>query len=529
MGLKLRTAAYWLLVSAALSAGIFVVADRLVRHRLLGQLAELSRPALELVAAGLAECPEPIQSCREWRQATRQLGRLLRQLKSLSLLDGAGRLIDSTDNSLRSASLWEFFASGPPTQGEVVHPCADGRCLWMTQTLPGRAEKLVAAFDLEPTFAKARALGKTLLWYAVWLSLAATLAGWLLTGRLLLWPLQRLLRQTENVSLADLELPENQGLLGSLGIALRRMSRRIQEDRERLEQQIVELKKLNRDLQVAQVSLLRSEKLASVGRLAAGVAHEVGNPISAILGYLGLLRDEQTPPEEKRDMLERIEKELERIDQVIRSLLSYSRPEKPSVVSLSPRLAAESALELIRPQKAFKTISYHLEVDERLPDCQADPALVRQVLVNLMLNALDASHPGGNLWLRTAVVRRSAEGKLQWQCTAEPLAPEAEPAWFALGELHRVRLPRDGKWLWQTGGGVVFSVVDDGCGISPEDQGKVFDPFFTTKEPGRGTGLGLAICHSAVEAMGGEIWLWSRPGVGTQVSFALPLAATGAS
>ncbi len=524
MGLKMRMAAYWLLVSAALSAGLFVVADRLARHRLLSQLAELSRPALGLVAAGLADCEEPLPQCPKWQSATRQLGRLLPQLKTLSLLDGAGRLLDSTDSALRSEALWEFFSAGPPSAGETVRPCGSGRCLWMAVSLPEREEKLVASFDLESVLAKGRALGRTLLLYSVLLSLAAALAGWLLSGRLAVWPLDKLMRQAENIQLADLELPQVANEFGSLGVALRRMSRRIQDDRVRLERQIAELERLNRDLQVAQVGLLRSEKLASVGRLAAGVAHEVGNPMSAILGYLGLLKSDDVPADEKRDMIERVENEIERIDQVIRSLLSYSRQEKPKSGPLPPRQAADHALELIRPQKTFKTISCQLEVAEGLPDCQADPALVRQVLVNVMLNALDASSTGGHLWLRAAAARRTEDGRLCWQTGSQPLEPGAEPEWFALGELHRIRLPRDGKWLETAGAGVVFSVTDDGSGIPEEDQLKVFDPFFTTKEPGQGTGLGLAICHSAVEAMGGEIWLWSRPGTGTQVSFILPLA-----
>jgi len=184
--------------------------------------------------------------------------------------------------------------------------------------------------------------------------------------------------------------------------------------------------------------------------------------------------------------------------------------------------AAESALQLIRPQKEFKNIKFRLEVDPALADCRADPALLRQVLVNLMLNALDALSAGGSLWLRAAVVERSGSG-LRWYVGKEPLSEGQSPPWFSEGDLHRLQLPRDGKWLEQNGAGLVFSVVDSGCGIPEENLSKVFDPFFTTKEPGRGTGLGLAICHSAIEAMGGEIWLWSRPGAGTQVSFILPL------
>jgi signal transduction histidine kinase len=150
-----------------------------------------------------------------------------------------------------------------------------------------------------------------------------------------------------------------------------------------------------------------------------------------------------------------------------------------------------------------------------LPQVRADPDLICQVLVNLMLNALDAVESGGHIWVRAALLERSAGGELLWP---------GDPEFFNLGEVHRIRPPEDGKAIAPGGRVVVFTVVDDGPGIAEENLTRVFDPFYTTKEPGQGTGLGLAICHSSVHALGGEIWVYAKPGSGTQMAFSLPVA-----
>jgi len=248
-----------------------------------------------------------------------------------------------------------------------------------------------------------------------------------------------------------------------------------------------------------------------VGRLAAGLAHEVGNPIAAVLGYVSMLRTERIPAEEAAEMLARVEREVERVDRIIRDLLAYSRPGRGSVAPHGLAPLVEDALGLLRPQKKWRAIGCTLELAEGLPPALVDADLLRQVLVNLLLNALDALPEGGRMWVRAAAVRREASGEVAWE--------GGPPASFALGELHAVELPRGGAGLPAGRRALVVSVTDDGPGIAPQDLPRVFDPFFTTKEPGRGTGLGLAICQSAVAGMGGELWAWSRPGVGTQLAF----------
>jgi len=386
--------------------------------------------------------------------------------------------------------------------------------------------KLSGLFALDASDKAAARITYRLLVYSALLAVVMVLLGCVLLNRLIVKPLEKLLQSADRISEGDLTflLSADRGSeLGRLGSSLSRMAQRIEEDQQRLKDQIEELKHLNRELHQAQQGLVRSEKLASVGKLAAGVAHEVGNPISAILGYVGMLRTEEIPEDEQKDILARVESEVERIDTVIKDLLAYSRPGRSDVIQITPAELIESAMLLIRPQKKFKTINFEVEVSKALPAVTADADLVRQVLVNLMLNALDVSQTGGQIWTRAAVLELDEEGEFLWATkTAKPML-ESEPEFFDSGEIHRIRPPRDGRSLTPGQRVVVFSIVDDGPGIAEGDLVRIFDPFFTTKDPGQGTGLGLAICHSAITAMNGEIWAFSRLGDGTQLAFYLPV------
>jgi len=236
-----------------------------------------------------------------------------------------------------------------------------------------------------------------------------------------------------------------------------------------------------------------------------------------------MLRSEEIPAKEQGDILARVEAEIVRIDTIIRDLLAYSRPGRSEIAPVLPSELSESALSLIRPQKKFKTVEFALDVPPGLPPVLTDADLTRQVLVNLMLNALDACGKGGHVWVRAVVMGVDDDGRLSWG-HGDAAGPE-EPGFFELGDIHAIRPPQGGsRGLSPASRVVVFCVVDDGAGIEDQNLLRIFDPFFTTKEPGRGTGLGLAICHSAISALGGEIWAYSRPGRGTQLAFYLPVA-----
>jgi len=242
----------------------------------------------------------------------------------------------------------------------------------------------------------------------------------------------------------------------------------------------------------AQSQLVRSEKLASVGRLAAGIAHEVGNPLGAIGTYLEVLRRRGADA----TVVEGLGREVDRIDHIVRSLLDYARPQEEALVPIDPCAVLQGAHALLMAQGVLRSVSSSLDVDNDVPRILGRAHLLEQVIVNLVLNAVDAA-PGGVVVLGArrstfepgrAAPRRASDAPI----TAFAREPERRPSRFdfAPGE----------------SGALVF-VADSGTGVPAEDRARVFDPFFTTKAPGRGTGLGLAIVARAVDDMGGLVWV----------------------
>ena len=387
--------------------------------------------------------------------------------------------------------------------------------------LPWASWSLRVVHAWDDTEKWAASVGRHLLLYGLTLVVGLLLFGWLMMVRLFVRPVDRLLLSADRISAGDWEFfrgAEEGSEMGRLGWAFSRMASRIEQDRRQLEGQIGQLTDLNQRLHKTQEGLIRSEKLASVGKLAAGLAHEVGNPLSAVLGYVGMLRTESIPAPEQGEMLGRVEKELHRIDSIIKDLLSYSRSSRARVAEVTPRELVESAMLLIRPQKKYKSTSVELALDASLPRVKADPEQIRQVLVNLLLNALDAVPEGGRIWVHACTAEFTPGGEITWNRSS----PGPLPSFLSPGALHVPSPPLD----WQVGAmgreWVIFSVVDSGCGIPAENLALVFEAFFTTKESGQGTGLGLAICQAVIHAVGGAIWACSEPGVGTRFSFTLP-------
>jgi two-component system NtrC family sensor kinase len=496
--------------------GLVLEHVRWAKEFLRGSCGRILELCPDLQAAGT--CPE----LSEWAARQKQAHP---SFLALSVYNPRGDLIATTDPDRASRALWDAFGAREAQEGAgqdwSIGEHAGFRMVAVAAPFGAGGGRLRGIFSLEPVDREAGRFTRSILLYAALLTVFMLFVGWVLLHRLIVRPVDRLLESADRISEGDLGflLSSDRGSeLGRLGFSLSRMARRIEEDQQRLKDQIEQLTRLNRELHQAQQGLIRSEKLASVGKLAAGLAHEIGNPISAILGYVEMLQSEVVEADEQRDVLSRVQSEVERIDTIIRDLLAYSRPGRDNVVAVGPGELVENAMSLIRPQKKSKLIKFDIEIPGELPEVQADPDRMRQVLVNLMLNALDAVEPGGRIWVRAAVLGRSLEGVLGWPGQKDP------PAFFDLGEIHRIRPPEDGKAIRPGQNVVVFTVVDDGPGIQEQNLTRVFDPFYTTTEPGKGTGLGLAICHATVQAMGGEIWVFSTPGKGTQMAFTLPVA-----
>lgn len=275
--------------------------------------------------------------------------------------------------------------------------------------------------------------------------------------------------------------------LDDLSRSLTRMTERLRADEEELRLRVAQVEQVNTELEQAQERLVRSERLASVGRLAAGVGHEIGNPIAAILGFQELLLAGDLDEAEARDFLMRMKRETERIHHVLRDLLDFARPtvERGPGSTHPPgdvREAIDDAVALCRPQKAFREVELVVNVAPELPRTVLSQERIVQAVLNLLLNAADAVPPNGG---RVEVRARLAD------------APTA-----------RVRI----------------EVEDNGSGIEESVRDTLFEPFVTTKEVGQGTGLGLAVCLGLVEAAGGTMTVEHPAERGARFVIELPCA-----
>ena len=301
---------------------------------------------------------------------------------------------------------------------------------------------------------------------------------------LIVRPLDRITRVSEQLASRSLELrapEEGAAEVVRLASALNHMAAELRVERERLVQRLRQLEQRTEELKATQAQLIHGEKLASVGRLAAGVAHEIGNPLAAILGLVELLRGGGLSVEQSGEFLARMQSETERIHRIIRDLLDFARRDPDGEgEGASAELSAvvAEAVALLRPQKLSKQVAIEVEIPEGVGRVRGAPSRLTQVVVNLLLNALDA-----------------LEGR---------------------GEV-RISARRQGDRC-------VLAVEDDGPGIAPEIADRLFEPFTTTKPVGQGTGLGLAVSLALVESMGGTIRAASRAPQGARFEVVLRVA-----
>lgn len=298
-------------------------------------------------------------------------------------------------------------------------------------------------------------------------------------------PLNRLLLAARRLE-REAELPmlgppgEKGGGLSRAAIAFERTASALSEERLRLSQKVLELERTNQELESARERLLRSERLAAVGLLAAGVAHEIGNPLGAVTGYAELAKEKllKGKAAEVGDFLTRISADARRIDAIVRDLLDLARPERVELTAVAVGPAVEDALATARAQPRFGEVGVEVELGPDVPSVRADGRRLSQVLLNVLLNAADAMGGRGRVWIRA---RRAGDR-------------------------------------------VEIEVADEGPGISPADLPHIFDPFYTTKAPGQGTGLGLAVCHALMEAFGGDIAAQAGPSGGAVFRLVLRVA-----
>jgi signal transduction histidine kinase len=312
--------------------------------------------------------------------------------------------------------------------------------------------------------------------------------------------------------------------IGQLIVSFNRMIERLKEKQESLENYLESLESANKQLKQAQEELIRTEKLASIGRFAAGVAHEVGNPLGAILGYTSILQKEGMDREESKDYLNRIEKEIERINRIVHELLDFARPSKFEIKDLEINKVIESTLSLLSYQNNFKNIETQLDMQSDLPMIKGDESQLSQVIINIILNAVDAMPNGGTLTIqtRTHIVENLDVDRLQG---IYPRRRKSDPMESDYSQMRKTDpLSVLLKKFSEEDRLVKIRISDTGVGIKKEDLENIFDPFFTTKAPDKGTGLGLSISLRIVESLRGEMRVESEVGKGTTFEIYFPAA-----
>ena len=358
-------------------------------------------------------------------------------------------------------------------------------------------------------------------------ALVLIIFGSFLLSRVLVNPIKDLVRLTKRISDGDfsqsLEVT-SKNEIGQLMESFNRMIERLKENQESLGNYLESLESTNKQLKEAQEELIRTEKLASIGRFAAGVAHEVGNPLGAILGYTSILRKEGIGREESEDYMKRIEREIERINKIVRELLDFARPSKFEIREVEINKIVESTLSLLSYQKDFKNIQTQLDLQSDLPLIKGDDSQLSQVLINIILNAIDAMPNGGTLQVQTRgyVIEYLYADRAQQIYAARRRSDPMESNYSHLRKHHPffaslTRFSRGDRL-------VKVGITDTGTGIKKEDLENIFDPFFTTKAPDKGTGLGLSISLKIVESLGGEIRVESEVGKGTTFELYFPAA-----
>ena len=325
------------------------------------------------------------------------------------------------------------------------------------------------------------------------------LAGFLvayLVHRMIYLPLKDLESGAERLAAGDLEntIPvRSKDEFGQLANSFNSMTKALRKSHDQLEdwgrtlEQKVE--EATRELHKAQAESARSEKLASVGLLAAGIAHELNNPLTGVLTFSHLVRKNLPDGSPDAEDLDLVIRETKRCASIIRRLLDFSREKKPEKSFSNLNTLIEDTVHLIAQSAQVNDIEIVTDLDGHLPEIWLDENLIKQVIMNMLVNAEHAIEDEGRITIRTRLLKAGER-------------PESMQDSQEVAEI---------------------SITDTGCGIPEGDMQRIFDPFFTTKGVGKGTGLGLSVSHGTIEAHGGTIEVESKVGKGTEFRIYLPI------
>jgi len=303
--------------------------------------------------------------------------------------------------------------------------------------------------------------------------------GYLVTTRLV-YPIRQLIRASSEVARGNLQPEIGYISKNEVGILQKNFVNMLSSLRERDRRQRAESEDM----------LLQSEKQAGIGRLAAGVAHEINNPLTGVLTFTHMLLRRNDISDEVRSDLQTIAHETERVRKIVKGLLDFSRQTKLDQEPTDINKLVKTTIGLVENEAIVNGINLVFKPAEDLPVRIIDRNQIQSVIMNILINAFDATSPGGTVEVSTSL-SVSTTGRTKGQK------------------------------------GVEISISDTGCGIPPEHLDKLFDPFFTTKEVGQGTGLGLSVSYGIIERHGGAIQVHSEVNRGSTFTIWLPLEEKG--
>jgi two-component system NtrC family sensor kinase len=415
-----------------------------------------------------------------------------RRAEACSVCHASGKPLDQIPKSKRT---WTFTtAGGQPLLAtmEVIRnepSCYTAACHHHSKdtSVLGVVNILYSLDDLDQRISRS---ALTIAVLSFGFVIVAALAVSFLVHRLIYLPLRDLWVGARRVSAGNLEkkIPVRSGdelgevaeTFNSMTAALKDSQAELREAARALERKVAER---TEELRIAQAEAVRGEKLASVGLLASGIAHELNNPLTGVLTFSSLLRQKMPDGSPDAEDMDIVIRETKRCASIIRRLLDFARDKPPEKKFADLNQIIEDTVRIVEQAAHLRNIDITLELDHALPEVWVDPNQIKQVVMNLLVNAQHAIDERGSITIRTR------------------LRPEQAAD----------RVPM-----------VEFSITDTGCGIPAENLQRIFDPFFTTKT-GKGTGLGLSVSHGIVEAHGGTITVQSEVGKGSTFRVTLPL------